>query len=373
MGPPLTAATQTMEAPAYAHPLAPAATSSVAPPAAPPNVAQSVPAPPRAVSPVLAGAAAPARGGAGRLARWGGAAALGVTILAALTAKYRGASTDGPTGAELKAGPRLPSRDDSIARLSAGDTVPAPERRALLRALNAAHALHGAVNLSGLDLGGARLVGIDLSSATLHETKLVNAQLDSANLTGADLTGADLTNARLLGANLSGARVAGASFDGANLFGATLDGVRLDSARTNAATVLRDSTPGPYRRDEDVAAAAPAAPASGARAEGYVWIGNYDRAQAQWEKVRIADSAGTPLTRDPALMRVGATYVLRGDLTLRRDWPQQGPEYFAAVVPLGWLPSGTTVTLRAEPRAYVRAGRTQYWARVEVDRVGVRR
>jgi hypothetical protein len=228
------------------------------------------------------------------------------------------------------------------------------------------------VDLSMLDLSNQSLKGIDLRNARLTGTRLVNAVLDSANLAGADLSGADLTNASLRSANLASAQVAGAVLNGANLFRARLENVTLGAATTNGETILADSTPGPYRREEDTGSSLDTANVSRSRADGYVWIGNYSRERGEWEKVRIADSADRPITRDPATLELKASYRLRGDLTLRKSLPTNDKAYFYSIIALGWIPRGSTVKLLGPPVAYARPnGRTQFWAHVQVDSTGV--
>lgn len=276
---------------------------------------------------------------------------------------------------------RLHTRADSIAELFGRAAIaPADRRRLFLALYESGHdnvrkdSLLRGVDLSDLDLSNQNLRGADLRSAKLHGTRFVNTALDSANLSGANLTGADLTNATLRAANLSGTQVANAILNGANLYQAMLDNVALDSAITNAQTVLWDSTPGPYRREEDTRVGTDTSNVSRSAPLGFVWIGNYNRQQGAWEKVRISDSANRAIAQDPELLPLRATYVLRGDLTLRQTLPKNDRDYFNGVIALGWIPRGSTVTLLNKPVGFTRpAGRTQYWARVLVDSVRVQR
>ncbi|HEX8243610.1 MAG TPA: pentapeptide repeat-containing protein [Longimicrobium sp.] len=290
------------------------------------------------------------------LGRWAALAA--VTILIVLFAG----------SALFRRGKAPATRSEKLALVSSAFTPP-DQRVELVRQLYIESRVLGGVDLSGLDLSRLNLTGIDLRNATLRNTRLVNAVLDSAVLAGARLQGANLTGARLLGANLAGAALSGANLSGANLFQSDLTDTPLDSATTNALTVLSDSTMGPYRRDEDVDLGAAAATQLDSSTVGYVWLGNYNREQGRWEKVRIADMNDRPVAADPSVLQVGGRYRLRGDLTLRQKLPKNDAGYFSNVVSLGWAPRGSTVTLLDRPVAFQRPNRVQYWARVRVDRL----
>lgn len=256
-------------------------------------------------------------------------------------------------------------REAQIEALNAPTTDPGKKRALVLALKDDSTALQGA-NLAGVDLSQMELGGIDLRSANLRGANLKNTVLDSANLAGADLSGADMTNAKLRRANLTGATLIKARMDAANLLRARVENGSLETAITSPLTVLSDSTPGPYRADEDIQTLTSAPPASHHR-EGYIWIGNYDRRQSRWEKVRVADSTGQAVTADPSLLEPGTRFRLLGDLTLRAALPKDDLSYYSSVVSLGWIPRGSIVTLVEPARAYQRPSRVQYWSRVRVD------
>jgi cellulose biosynthesis protein BcsQ len=225
------------------------------------------------------------------------------------------------------------------------------------------------VDLRGVDLSRERLEKIKLPNANLRGAKLIGTALDSADLSGAQLDSADLTSARLVAANLAGATMVGTDLSGADLFRANLSNVGLDSTRTTSQTVLSDSTPGPYRRDEDLGAQQenPGDLVQDRRNRGYIWIGNYSRKLGRWEKAQLASLDMQAVTADPQLLETNARYLVRGNMTLRAMQPSQDSSYFKDVVSLGTIPRGSVVTVLGQPQAFERSEAvTQYWVEVAV-------
>jgi hypothetical protein len=114
-------------------------------------------------------------------------------------------------------------RDQLVARLRAGDAVPAEA----VRALGSEYPGHRALDLRRVDLSGQNLDGIDLAGVDLQGANLARSSLVGANLVGADLREALLRKTDLSRANLTGANLDRAVLEDVRLDGATLDGVKV--------------------------------------------------------------------------------------------------------------------------------------------------
>lgn len=102
------------------------------------------------------------------------------------------------------------------------------------------------------------------------------------------------------------------------------------------------------------------------KAEGYIWIGNYNDT---WEHPRLASiETGQPIMLEPRQIEAGTEYRLLGNMVLRDGLPPNDVDYFRSRESLGVVPRGTRITLRRVPVAIDREFAVQYWAEIEVSR-----
>lgn len=227
-----------------------------------------------------------------------------------------------------------------------------------------------ALDLTALDLRNLTLTGIDLQSAKLDGANLAGAVLDSANLSGTTLGGTRFVSTNLRWAQFNGATVdTTTSFEGANLYAArNLTERQVADARTNAVTILQDSSNGPFTWMNDLDLSAgntdtqyPDAPL------GWIWIGDYDAKQERWSRIQLQLSTGETVTAPPRLLKVGVPYQVTANVSIRAGQPANDRDYFRGQDKIGVALRGTTVLLQAPPVAIDREYAVQYWARVRAD------
>jgi len=101
---------------------------------------------------------------------------------------------------------------------------------------------------------------------------------------------------------------------------------------------------------------------------GYIWIGDYSRGTATWQRVKlVSPTTNSAVTMAPAAITPGAVYAVSGNMVLRDGLPRNDGDYFQGRRSLGVLPVGTRVKVLAAPVAIDREFAVQYWLQVAVQ------
>jgi outer membrane murein-binding lipoprotein Lpp len=99
---------------------------------------------------------------------------------------------------------------------------------------------------------------------------------------------------------------------------------------------------------------------------GYVWIGNFD-IQKGWTVVNLAETGSNKeITVKPSEMRLGAKYIILGNMVVRNGLPANDDQYFRGKTSLGVVPIRTTVEILEAPVGINRDFAVQYWAKLRV-------
>ena len=190
--------------------------------------------------------------------------------------------------------------------------------------------------------------------------------LDSANLSGTTLARTQFVSTSLRWARFNGAQIdTTTAFEGANLYAARdLTERQVADARTNAVTILQDSSNGPFTWMNDLDLSAgntdaqyPDAP------EGWIWIGDYDAQQERWSRIQLQLPTGQTVTAPPRLLKVGVPYMVTANVSIRDAQPRNDVDYFRGREKIGVALRGTTVILQEPPVAIDREYAVQYWVR----------
>ncbi len=103
--------------------------------------------------------------------------------------------------------------------------------------------------------------------------------------------------------------------------------------------------------------------------KGYLWIGDYDRKQKAWTRIKLVSTAtNAPPAQGPDSITPGSSFTVSANMVLRDGLPANDVAYFQARKSLGVLPTGTRIVAQGKPVAIDREFAVQYWLEVAVQR-----
>ncbi|MBB5019311.1 hypothetical protein HNQ59_002609 [Chitinivorax tropicus] len=101
---------------------------------------------------------------------------------------------------------------------------------------------------------------------------------------------------------------------------------------------------------------------------GYIWIGDYNKAAASWQRMKlVSPTTNAPLANPPTTIAPGTVFSVSGNMVLRDGLPANDIQYYQARRSLGVLPVGTRIKVLSTPVGVDREFAIQYWVQVAIQ------